>query len=144
MHTPSLVQIIVTGLAATSAVASFEVSNTGLSRRYVGALVALAAPAFAAPTIEQREPHHAGKKAKGKGKKAKAARRQAEEDDCDEEDDTAELATREPHHAGKKAKGKGKKKNKRDEDALVERDEELETREPHQYVHALTTGQDRV
>ena len=61
MHTLSLVQIIVSGLVATSAVASLEVAGTGALARRVGPIVALAIPAFAAPAVretgvEAREP----------------------------------------------------------------------------------------
>ena len=61
MHTLSLVQIIVSGLVATSAVASLEVAGTGALARHVAPIVALAIPALAAPAVkdtgvEAREP----------------------------------------------------------------------------------------
>ncbi len=113
MHTPSFVQLLASGLVATSAVAGFETpSFNGLSARHVASLIALAGPAFAAPVLEGREPHHAGKKTNAKGKNN--AR----------DEELVELEAREPHHAGKKTNAKGKNGARDVED-------ELETREPH-------------
>ena len=58
MHTPSFVQLLATGLVASSTVASFEFPTVGaVSLRHLGTLVAIAAPALALPAaIEEREP----------------------------------------------------------------------------------------
>ena len=58
MHTPSFVQLLATGLVASSTVASFQFPAAGaISLRSVGTLVAIAAPALALPAaIEEREP----------------------------------------------------------------------------------------
>ncbi|KAI6609152.1 hypothetical protein MCOR07_011595, partial [Pyricularia oryzae] len=128
MHTPSFVKLLLTGLAATSAVNGFDLGRpTSLATRHVGALVALAGSALALPAVERRaeietpriaarEPHHAGKgtgKKKG-GKKnggKKNGRRDLEEADT-EADEEHDLETRAPHHAGKgTGKKKGGKKN---------------------------------
>jgi hypothetical protein len=61
MHTPSLIHILATGLAASTAVAGLEVTGTAALARRVGAVVALAGPVLALPTeplgLEAREPH---------------------------------------------------------------------------------------
>ncbi|KAH8895142.1 hypothetical protein GQ53DRAFT_78490 [Thozetella sp. PMI_491] len=81
MHTPSLAKFVLTGLVASSTVASFELPSTALTR--VGSLVALAAPAWGLPALETR--HHQGKKAK------KTTKREEEED---VELETRDLTTR--------------------------------------------------
>lgn len=53
----------------------------------MASLIALAGPALAAPVIEDRTPHHAGKKTKGKKNAAR-------------DEELVELEAREPHHAG--------------------------------------------
>lgn len=88
MHAPSVLSLLVSGLAA-STVTGFELRAPGagsiaLSRRSVALMAALAGPALALPTeMDVRSPHHQGKKAKGNKR---------------EED----LEAREPHHQGKK------------------------------------------
>ncbi|KAL1888017.1 hypothetical protein Sste5346_009814, partial [Sporothrix stenoceras] len=121
MHTPTLVQLVLGGLAATSAVYGFQPSSgvKALSARNVASLIALAAPAMAVPMmkeIDTREPHHAGKKT-GNAKHARDVEEDADHEDVEEED--LDLETRAPHHAGKKT---GKKQG---------RDVEVEAREPH-------------
>ncbi|POS81453.1 hypothetical protein DHEL01_v200130 [Diaporthe helianthi] len=96
MHAPSVISLLVSGLAA-STVAGFELNTPGasLSRRSVALIAAAAGPALALPahiSIEAR--HHQGKK------KNKANTRDVEE--------TSDLEKRKPHHQGKG----GKKKNK--------------------------------
>lgn len=86
MHTPSFAQVILTGLVAASAVASYDVSPVnGLSRRSVAAILAVAGPVLAAPAVVERspEPHHKG--AKAGGKKNKNARAVEDDEDDDEE-----------------------------------------------------------
>jgi len=89
MYTPSLTQALLTGLVAASAVASYDVSSpvNGLSRRSVAAILAVAGPVLAAPTVIERtpEPHHKGVKAGGK----KGGKR-----DVDDEEDDIDLDTR--------------------------------------------------
>ncbi|KAK9779216.1 hypothetical protein SCAR479_04083 [Seiridium cardinale] len=123
MHAPSFIQLVVSGLLATSAANGFQVTGPrDLARPLAGALVAYAVPALAAPSIEQREPHHKGRgKAagnkrsieerhhKGRGKNAGAKR------DIEEEE---HLEAR--HHKGR-GKNAGAKR-------AVEEEEHLEAR----------------
>ncbi|KAK9799520.1 hypothetical protein AB5N19_06630 [Seiridium cardinale] len=110
MHAPSFIQLVVSGLLATSAANGFQVTGPrDLARPLAGALVAYAVPALAAPSIEQREPHH-----KGRGKAAGNKR-----------------SIEERHH-----KGRGKNAGaKRD----IEEEEHLEARH-HKYVTSFTTA----
>jgi len=128
MHTPSLVRIIVSGLVATSAVASFEVAGTGAVARRVGTFIALAGPVLAAPTVkevtvEAREPHQY---VLGYGPCIPCC---------------FLLMPDSQGKGGKGKKGKGKKKNKRDEEsALVTREPEPAPEPaPHQYGRTLSS-----
>lgn len=60
MHTPSVVNLLVTGLVASSTVASFGTSSgaVALSRRNVAALIAIAAPALALPSSHLIDARH--------------------------------------------------------------------------------------
>ncbi|KAH8673684.1 hypothetical protein BX600DRAFT_212734 [Xylariales sp. PMI_506] len=93
MRTFSLVQVAISGLLATSAANAFELgSSYGVSRRHVGAVLALAVPVFGAPIVDVREPHHNGQTTGGKKAGVAAA---------------CAGVKRDPHHNGQTTGGNG-------------------------------------